>query len=164
MIILVISIGFIIVSIIFEVCCVKDEDNKKVLGKSFEAEILVEINEKRQNYGVKPLIGNKLLNTSAMAKAQAMTKAGEFAHSWKEHEDAFKEVRVINKNKNWKVIGENLALCFIGAENVVEGWMKSEGHKENLLNTRFSEMGIGVSNFIKMNGKICLNIVLHLGG
>jgi uncharacterized protein YkwD len=49
--------------------------------------------------------------------------------------------------QDWQMIGENIAL--VGGYNdplghVVSGWMHSEGHRKNILDTRWKETGIGI--------------------
>jgi len=39
--------------------------------------------------------------------------------------------------------GENLASGFLSAEDVVESWMNSTSHKENILNFEFTHIGVG---------------------
>jgi uncharacterized protein (TIGR03000 family) len=42
-------------------------------------------------------------------------------------------------------IGENVAYGPTTAEEVVTGWMNSEGHRDNILNKNFTEIGVGVA-------------------
>jgi len=39
--------------------------------------------------------------------------------------------------------GENIAACYDSAQKVVAAWMNSEGHRQNILNCRFTSIGIG---------------------
>ena len=40
--------------------------------------------------------------------------------------------------------GENLAMDFVTAESTMDAWMASESHKKNIMNAKFSEIGVGV--------------------
>jgi len=42
---------------------------------------------------------------------------------------------------NW---GENIAAGYSTAAEAVAGWMSSEGHRDNLLNPGFTEIGLGI--------------------
>jgi uncharacterized protein YkwD len=42
-------------------------------------------------------------------------------------------------------LGENLAKGFTTPQGVLDGWMASPGHKANILNKNFSEVGFGIS-------------------
>ena len=52
--------------------------------------------------------------------------------------------RVTNSGYAWMAIGENLAFGICTAQAAVDGWMKSEGHRENLLYPDFTHTGLGV--------------------
>ncbi|MBO9130292.1 CAP domain-containing protein [Bacillus sp. 165] len=45
---------------------------------------------------------------------------------------------------SFKLAGENIAMNYTDAPAVVQGWMNSEGHRENILNLNFTELGVGV--------------------
>ena len=42
-------------------------------------------------------------------------------------------------------MGENIAAGYRSPEAVVEGWMASTGHRENILSVRYTEIGVGVT-------------------
>ena len=134
--------------------------------ESFEVLMLSEINEQRENYDARPLVINELLNNSALIKADIMNDAGEFSHKWIGYEDTFKITKELKRDNNepWTVLGENLACGYTEVEEIVDAWMESAGHKKNLLDTRFFEMGVASRTLIKKEGGTCLNVVLHLGG
>lgn len=41
-------------------------------------------------------------------------------------------------------VGENIAMGYPTAEAVMDGWMNSDGHRKNILNSDFTKIGIGV--------------------
>ncbi len=41
-------------------------------------------------------------------------------------------------------MGENLAINFVGSEEVIKAWMESEGHKENILSGDYKEIGVSI--------------------
>ncbi len=43
----------------------------------------------------------------------------------------------------YSVAGENIAQGYRTAESVMEGWMDSQGHRENILNPDYTEIGVG---------------------
>ena len=51
--------------------------------------------------------------------------------------------------KNAFYTGENVAMGYNTAEMVADGWKTSQGHYENMINSSFNKIGIGV---IKLNG------------
>lgn len=50
--------------------------------------------------------------------------------------------RVTRERYAWKLVGENVASGPTTAEEVMAGWLESPGHCENLMNPRFTDMGI----------------------
>ena len=46
---------------------------------------------------------------------------------------------------NYAAAGENLAVNFTDSQDVVRAWMNSEGHRKNILNQKFTEVGIGMA-------------------
>ena len=67
------------------------------------------------------------------------------AHNYFEHEDLAghspaERVRAVGYRE--KLVGENIAYGPKSAEEVVQGWLDSPGHCENIMDPRFAEMGI----------------------
>lgn len=46
---------------------------------------------------------------------------------------------------NWTTIGENIAFGYSTPAEVMVGWMNSPGHRANILNCAFKELGVGVA-------------------
>src|ERR1700675_1152925 len=66
-------------------------------------------------------------------------------HNYFEHEDLSghspaDRVRAVGYQE--KLVGENIAYGPKSAEEVVQGWLDSPGHCENIMDPRFAEMGI----------------------
>lgn len=51
--------------------------------------------------------------------------------------------RVRRENYSYRYVGENVAAGYSSAEDTFEQWMNSRGHRENILNPNFTEVGIG---------------------
>ena len=54
--------------------------------------------------------------------------------------------RITAVGYNWRTYGENVAMGYSTAAAVMRGWMNSSGHRANILNCSFAEIGIGVAN------------------
>jgi uncharacterized protein YkwD len=52
--------------------------------------------------------------------------------------------RLEDAGVDWRGWGENIARGYVDADEVMSGWMTSEGHRRNLLDPSFDEVGIGV--------------------
>ena len=104
--------------------------------------IIALTNDIRQQYGLSPLKENPLLDAAAKQKAEDMFQNNYFSH--------FSPTGVspwywINKSGyNYHYAGENLAMNFIDSEEVVRAWLNSPGHRENLLNDNYQDIGIAV--------------------
>jgi len=104
--------------------------------------IIALTNDIRQQYGLSPLKENSLLDAAAKQKAEDMFQNNYFSH--------FSPTGVspwywINKSGyNYHYAGENLAMNFIDSEEVIRAWLNSPGHRENLLNDNYQDIGIAV--------------------
>lgn len=115
--------------------------NSVVLVKS---EVIAETNLQRKNNGGLPaLTENVQLNAAATVKAEDMFKNQYFEHispSGLGPGDLVKNV-----GYEYVVTGENLILGnFTSEKEVVQLWMNSPGHRANILNNRFTEIGVAI--------------------
>ena len=98
-------------------------------------------NKERVALGLVPLVPNEKLSASAKIKTDDMIKKGYFEHvspSGVTVSDLGNQV-----GYNYVIMGENLALGnFTGADDLVDAWMKSPGHRANIVNTSYMEIGI----------------------
>jgi hypothetical protein len=62
----------------------------------------------------------------------------------------------------YKNFGENLAEGFFNAESMHESWMKSSGHRDNILSEEFEEIGVAILSF-EQNGLESFLVVQHFG-
>jgi uncharacterized protein YkwD len=123
--------------------------------------IIVWTNIYRKDFGLKTLKENEILDQSAKLKLEDMFKNQYFAHKSPEGI----ELKDLMKDVNYKfiVIGENLAMGnFENDKELVDAWMKSEGHRENILNERFEEIGVAVKKGI-FEGREVWIAVQHFG-
>jgi hypothetical protein len=107
-------------------------------------------NSERAINGLPELAVNEKLAQAAEKKADDIIARGYFAHTSPEGKPFYQLVR--EKNYSYKSAGENLAISFISNQDTMYGWMNSKTHRENILDSHFTEIGIAVSvgNF---NGK-----------
>jgi hypothetical protein len=113
------------------------------------ADLLKYTNEKRVESGQKALSLNDQLSTAAEAKAADMFAKGYWAHTAPDGKDPWSFISAAGYN--YLFAGENLARDFGDSRSVVNAWMNSASHKENLLNPRYQEIGFAVVNG-KYNG------------
>lgn len=105
-------------------------------------ELLVLINEKRQLDGAGPLTLNPQLNEAASQKASNMLSENYWAHN----SPSGKTPWVFVKNSGYKYVyaGENLAKGFTNSKDVVNAWMASTSHRENMLSQNYNDVGFAV--------------------
>jgi uncharacterized protein YkwD len=100
-------------------------------------------NAQRAKYGLPPLKENTKLDASAEIKAQDMLKNQYFAHE--SPTGARVDDLVASVGYDFIAIGENLALGnFKDDETLVQAWMDSPGHRANILNNKYQEIGVAV--------------------
>lgn len=108
-------------------------DSKKI--------ILDKTNQIRIEKGLKPLILNEKLNEIADIKAQDMLKDEKLSHTSKRFGLTFNLLK--KRGIEYKSAGENIARWHDTPEFVMERWLKSEGHRKNILNSKYTDIGIG---------------------
>jgi len=138
----------------------------KSLNEEFQSSLTREgviewTNNQREKYGLSPLKENSELDASATIKAEDMFKNQYFAH------ESLSGVGVGDLAKDvgyeFIAIGENLALGnFKNDEALVQAWMDSPGHRENILNEKYTEIGVAVMKG-KYEGRITWMAVQHFG-
>lgn len=122
--------------------------------------IVVLTNELRQSLNLNLLQENTQLTQSAIWKAQDMAVKQYFAHMGP---DGMKLTNWLNKsNYDYKFGGENLAMGFSNAEDVMSAWYKSPSHYNNIIDPDFNEIGVGISTGM-YNNMETIFIAQHFG-
>jgi len=96
------------------------------------------VNTERENAGLQPLVRDPLLDKSAQEKCDDMVAKDYWSH---DAPDGTEPWVFIKKYNVYTTAGENLAYGFLSAKSVVSGWMASEGHRKNILNGLFTNVG-----------------------
>ncbi|AKM81390.1 MAG: hypothetical protein UT13_C0001G0428 [Candidatus Pacebacteria bacterium GW2011_GWF2_38_9] len=119
----------------------------KVLGFSSNistSDLLDKTNQERQRLGLSKLVLNEELNQAALAKAQDMFNDQYWAHVAPDGKQAWDFIK--ETDYSYKYAGENLARDFNTSDEVVEAWIASPSHYENLTNKDFTQMGLAIVN------------------
>lgn len=100
--------------------------------------VLELVNSERAQAGCRPLKFSDILQNGATVRAQELTQL--FSHTRPDGSDC---TTVVSQylGKYW--LGENIAAGQTSPEEVVDSWMKSPGHRANILNAKFKEIGVG---------------------
>ncbi|MEJ1962428.1 MAG: CAP domain-containing protein [Gammaproteobacteria bacterium] len=89
---------------------------------------------------VQPLSPDKRLTEAAREQARDMAKHNRLDHTGSD--GSTPATRVTRAGYSWRVVGENIASGPTSPEEVMQGWLASPGHCENLMSPRFNEMGV----------------------
>lgn len=96
---------------------------------------------KSNNSDLVNLKENSLLKKIAIIRVRDMFNNQYFEHNSPTGDNVSKEAK--NNNYSYITIGENIALGnFSGSNGLVTAWMNSPGHRANILNTRYTEIGV----------------------
>jgi uncharacterized protein YkwD len=107
------------------------------------------LNGERADQGLAPLAANDKLATAASAYAQDLVAGSYFSHTGRDGSDVLERIKrtgYVRDDRAWR-IGENLAWgtgSLATPASIVRAWMNSPGHRANILNAHYREIGIGV--------------------
>lgn len=123
--------------------------------------VLVDLtNTNRLSQNVSPLTFNDTLAYAAQLKANDMAEKSYFAHTSPEGKSPW--YWFTEGGYKFMYAGENLAVNFIDSEDVVSAWMDSTGHRANILNGNFTEIGIALASGT-YNGRESIYVVQLFG-
>ncbi|MFF3596572.1 CAP domain-containing protein [Kitasatospora indigofera] len=101
------------------------------------------VNTERANHGCAPVAVNAKLQSAAQVHSDDMAARDYFDHADPEGHHA--DTRINATGYKWSRWGENIARGQQDAAAVMEAWMNSPGHRANILNCDFKEIGVGVT-------------------
>ncbi len=107
----------------------------------YEKEVVRLVNEIRAANGLTELTLNTKLSQTARIKAQDMKDNHYFSHNSPTYGTPFEMMK--SRGITYRTAGENIAQGQKTPEEVVKTWMNSEGHRANILNASFKEIGMG---------------------
>lgn len=110
---------------------------------AWRARVLELVNAERTSRGLNPLSYSKQLESQATQYACEMISYNFFAHENPVTGSTLRE-RAEQFQYDFQIIGENLAAGQPTPEEAMDDWMNSPGHRENILNREFTEIGIGI--------------------
>ena len=108
---------------------------------NYEKEVVRLVNEERAKRGLKELTYNWELSRVARYKSQDMRDNKYFSHTSPVYGTPFQMMK--NFGITYRSAGENIARGQATPQAVVNAWMNSSGHRANILNTSFTQIGVG---------------------
>ena len=109
--------------------------------KAYELEVVRLINEIRAQNGLGQLSVNTELSRVARIKSQDMHDKRYFSHTSPTYGSPFDMMTAFGIR--YRTAGENIAMGYRTPQSVVDGWMNSPGHRANILNANFTQIGMG---------------------
>lgn len=105
-------------------------------------QVLILTNNERGKYGLTPLQWDDSLAALAEAHCKDMINRNFFSHNNPDGETPFDRMK--QAGISYLAAGENIAAGQYSPEAVVQAWMNSETHRENILNSDFKYLGVSV--------------------
>lgn len=117
--------------------------------KSLESEVVRLVNDERAKVGSPALTQNNELSNVARTKAEDFVKNNYFSHYSPTYGSPFDMLRTFGIS--YTAAAENIGSGQRTAKEVMDTWMKSSGHRTNILNATYNQIGIGVTSDSKGN-------------
>lgn len=113
-----------------------------ILAQSrFDAQLLQLTNEQRRRAGLQPLRLSSKLGQAAQSHAQDMAQNNIFSHTGSNGSTMVDRVKKVGYS--YSTVGENIAAGGDTPAATIQQWMNSPGHRRNILNPSFTEIGFG---------------------
>jgi hypothetical protein len=141
------------------------QPGKAVLGYATSigpASLLQETNIQRGQSSQTALMLNNQLSAAAQAKANDMAARNYWSHVTPDGVQPWQFIQ--NAGYNYAAAAENLAYGFDTSAAAVAGWMNSPGHRANILNAQYREVGFGIANVANYQNEGEQTIVVAMYG
>ncbi|MFI9390076.1 CAP domain-containing protein [Streptomyces bauhiniae] len=107
------------------------------------ARVVELVNAERAKVGCSPVELNSTLTKAAQDHSADMAAHNTMSHTGSDGSDPGS--RITAAGYQWSAYGENVAYGYATPEQVMAGWMDSPGHRENILNCSYKEIGVGLA-------------------
>lgn len=119
--------------------------SQDVLGIAYsitDTDMLIHVNKARAENNLQPLVMNDVLSQAALAKGKDMFSKNYWAHFAPDGTSPWYFIR--NSGYQYTYAGENLAKGFTESKDVVDAWLASPSHRENILSDKYQDMGFAI--------------------
>ncbi|MBB2945835.1 uncharacterized protein YkwD [Actinoplanes lutulentus] len=114
----------------------------RLRARSMMTQVLRLTNERRKAAGCPALTQDQNLVTASLRQSWYMARTRLFSHVWRDGSTFVSRSRVAGYRQP---AGENIGWGYPTATGVVDAWMKSPGHRANILNCGAKAIGTGVA-------------------
>ena len=122
---------------------VPNGDSQPAEGETLEAvrqNLLSRVNEARRAAGAPELVLNDALCGAAQLRAEELVE--HYSHTRPDGRSCFTVLAEVGL-ESYRAVGENIAMGQLTSDEVMDGWMGSEGHRKNIENAQFTSLGVG---------------------
>jgi uncharacterized protein YkwD len=136
-----------------QACAYENGNPNEITLQQAKQATLCLLNKERTSRGIRKLRDNGRLNLASQRHANDMSRRNYFAHG--DFVGRIKAARYLKGARGY-TLGENIAWGswdYATPANIVDGWMHSPGHRANILNGRFREIGLGVARGAPVGGQ-----------
>ena len=140
-------------------CAGADADPHAVPASTVQSATVCLLNETRAQHGLRALKSNAKLALAARRHAEDMASRKYFSHDspgGANFIDRIVRTSYVRQNQPGWALGENLAWGsheLATPRAIMEAWMESPGHRANILNGRFREIGVGLALAAPVEGQ-----------
>lgn len=117
--------------------------------KSLEAEVIRLVNIERTKAGIPALTSNDKISNVARIKSNDFIESNYFSHNSPTYGTPFEMLKSFGIT--FTAAAENIASGQGTAAQVMNSWMNSSGHRTNILNSTYNQIGVGVAKDSKGN-------------
>jgi hypothetical protein len=114
-----------------------------VAQADFESDVIELVNIEREARNLHPLSYNQELTVAARRHSQDMGDRNYFNHTTPPPDEIEFYERITDAGYDYRNCGENIAAGLATPEAVVDGWMNSDGHRANILDPDYCDIGVG---------------------
>ena len=122
------------------------------MSANFTERVVDLVNAQRKQADLDPLRVDSQLAQAAQNHSRSMASQDFFSHTGANGSTPFE--RILKTGYEYRAAGENLAAGYTTPEAVVSAWMNSPGHRDNILNPQFTEIGTGYKFLANDTGSV----------
>lgn len=151
---------FILLQVSFSIVSLTKPGVLGISGDIDTKQVIEMTNKEREKQGLPSVRENEALDKAARLKAENMFAENYWSHfapSGKTPWDF-----ILGSGYKFTYAGENLAKNFYNSKDVVDAWMASPTHRENLLNSKYEDIGVAVVDGV-LNGQKTTIVVQEFG-
>jgi uncharacterized YkwD family protein/spore coat assembly protein SafA len=111
---------------------------------TFASQVVNLVNQERAKAGLSPLSTDKALSAMALDKAKDMYNNNYFSHTSPQYGSPFDMMK--SYGIRYSYAGENIAKGQRSPQEVMNAWMNSPGHRQNIMSPNFTKIGAAYYN------------------